>query len=295
MSVSQQQLLYLKAMGIPVWVDRYAIDAGIFEGELEAPVQTPKALLVETGGGDSVEPVLQESLQTLPSGFSTDSLLEAIDNKPAPLQPVQNITSKMGLTEEASTKVLVDCSGFDWQQLQSSVIGCQQCDLHRTRTQTIFGGGIESAAWMIVGDAPREEDDLQGKAFMGRSGELLNNMLLASGMDRSKVYLTNVLKCRPPNNRDAKQAESKACYSYLKRQVELVKPSLLLVVGRIAAQHLLKTSEPLARLRGRIHHIEGIDLPVIVTYHPAYLLRQPRNKYKSWEDLKQALSLVKPF
>jgi DNA polymerase len=146
---------------------------------------------------------------------------------------------------------------------------------------------------MIIGDAPKEEEDTQGKPFMDRSGALLDNMLAAIGLDRPTIYLSNTLKCRPPNNRDPKRAESKACYGYLKRQIELVNPKFILIVGRIASQHLLQSNKPLAQLRGREHTLPELNIPVVVTYHPGYLLRQPRNKYKSWQDLKLALSIVR--
>ena len=294
MSVTQQQLSYLKAMGIPVWVDRNAVDASIFEGELETQNQLPQVLLSEEAESSTTPEPATNSPQPKGEHSAVGALLGEMGMVDKPTR-VQAIIDEVGLSEEKVVAPLIDCATLDWQQLLSSVIECKQCDLHSTRTQTVFGEGVENATWMIIGDAPKEEDDLHGNVFIGRSGELLNNMLLASGLDRSKVYLTNALKCRPPNNRDAKQAESKACYGYLKRQIDLVKPSLILIVGRIAAQHLLNTSEPLARLRGREHQIEGLDIPVVVTYHPAYLLRQPRDKYKSWEDLKLALSMSKPL
>ncbi|RTZ67700.1 MAG: uracil-DNA glycosylase [Aquificaceae bacterium] len=287
MAVTQQQLSYLKAMGIPVWVSRDAVDASLFE--LDTKVVTNQASEFKIPSPSSVN-----NKQTSPTTIShvakaSSSLSHKGDELPAktPPKPLVDVVA-----EKPSVKIYTDCTSLDWQQLQSAVIACKQCDLHGVRTQTVFGEGIVNAKWMIIGDAPKEEDDLQGRAFTDRSGILLDNMLMAVGLDRTAVYLTNTLKCRPSNNRDPRKEEFSACVAYLKRQIDLVKPSLILIVGRIATQHLLETKEPLARLRGRPHKIFGLNTPVVVTYHPAYLLRQPRDKYKSWEDLKLAQSLM---
>ncbi len=138
---------------------------------------------------------------------------------------------------------------------------------------------------MVIGEAPGAEEDKQGLPFVGKAGQLLNNMLAAIGMPRETVYIANVLKCRPPNNRDPKPDEAANCRGYLERQIELVNPALILVVGRIAAQNMLQTDAPLARLRGREHLAPVSRTPVVVTYHPAYLLRQPADKRKAWQDL----------
>ncbi len=176
-------------------------------------------------------------------------------------------------------------SQFSWQDLRSAVQSCTRCALSKTRTQTVFGTGNQQAAWMVIGEAPGAEEDRQGEPFVGKAGQLLNNMLLAIGMPRETVYIANVLKCRPPNNRDPQADESANCRGYLERQIALVNPSLILVVGRIAAQNLLQTTAPLARLRGQEHRAPVSGTPVVVTYHPAYLLRQPSDKRKAWQDL----------
>jgi len=181
--------------------------------------------------------------------------------------------------------VSLDCSHMSWQDLRTAVESCTRCALSKTRTQTVFGAGNQQAAWMIIGEAPGAEEDRQGEPFVGKAGQLLNNMLLAIGMPRETVYIANVLKCRPPNNRDPQADESANCRGYLERQIALVNPALILVVGRIAAQNLLQTTAPLARLRGQEHRAPVSGTPVVVTYHPAYLLRQPSDKRKAWQDL----------
>ncbi len=177
---------------------------------------------------------------------------------------------------------------LDWEALEARVKACTACDLHRTRTQVVFGVGNRNADWMIVGEAPGAEEDRRGEPFVGRAGQLLDAMLLAIGLRREEVYIANVLKCRPPNNRDPRPEEVEQCEPYLRRQVALVQPRLILAVGRIAAQNLLKTNAPLSRLRGRVHHYGESETPLVVTYHPAYLLRSPLEKRKAWEDLKLA-------
>ncbi len=181
-----------------------------------------------------------------------------------------------------------DLSRLDWEALEARVRACTACDLHRTRTNVVFGVGDRNADWMIVGEAPGAEEDRRGEPFVGRAGQLLDAMLLAIGLQRRQVYIANVLKCRPPNNRDPRPEEVAQCEPYLRRQVALVEPRLILAVGRIAAQNLLKTNAPLSRLRGRVHHYGDSETPLVVTYHPAYLLRSPMEKRKAWEDLKLA-------
>ena len=178
--------------------------------------------------------------------------------------------------------------GIDWGPLRERVAGCTACDLCRTRTQTDFGVGNTRADWLIIGEAPGAEEDRQGEPFVGRAGQLLNAMLLAIGLPRESVFIANILKCRPPGNRDPKPEEVARCLPYLQAQVALLKPKIMLAVGRIAAQNLLATDAPLARLRGKLHHFGAADTPLVITYHPAYLLRTPADKRKAWEDLKFA-------
>ena len=176
-----------------------------------------------------------------------------------------------------------------WACLQSEVSGCTACSLYQSRIQTVFGVGDRQADWMVIGEAPGASEDQQGEPFVGRAGLLLNEMLRAIGLAREQVFIANILKCRPPNNRDPQAAEVKACESFLKRQIELLQPKLILAVGRVAAQNLLKVTTPVGKLRGQRHQYEGI--PLIVIYHPAYLLRSPLEKRKTWDDLCFALDV----
>jgi uracil-DNA glycosylase len=175
-----------------------------------------------------------------------------------------------------------------WAELELAVKNCTLCPLHKTRTQGVFGVGNRSAELMVIGEAPGADEDRQGEPFVGRAGQLLNSMLKAIGLPREQVFIANILKSRPPNNRDPKPEEVQACIPYLFRQIELVNPRLILCVGRIAAQTLLETDTTIGKLRGQLHRIAG-NRPMIVTYHPAYLLRSPGEKRKSWADLLLAL------
>ncbi|MFM7395684.1 MAG: uracil-DNA glycosylase [Gammaproteobacteria bacterium] len=177
---------------------------------------------------------------------------------------------------------------LDWETLQACVRDCQRCSLHQKRTQTVFGVGDPAAQWMVVGEAPGADEDRQGEPFVGAAGQLLNAMLAAIDLPRESVFIANVLKCRPPDNRDPKSEEVAECLPYLHRQVSLVRPRIILAFGRVAAQNLLGTETPIGKLRGSVHRFGTLNTPVIVTYHPAYLLRSPGEKRKAWEDLKFA-------
>lgn len=179
-----------------------------------------------------------------------------------------------------------------WKGLRAEVLACKRCTLHTTRTQGVFGVGPERSDWLVVGEAPGAEEDRRGEPFVGAAGQLLDAMLRAIGLDRrSNVYIANVLKSRPPGNRDPRPEEVTACLPYLERQIALLQPKIILAVGRIAAQNLLGTAAPLGRLRGQVHYFGERNTPLVVTYHPAYLLRTPGDKRKAWEDLKFARNL----
>jgi len=181
---------------------------------------------------------------------------------------------------------------MDWAALRAEVAQCAACDLHKTRTQTVFGVGDRHARWMIIGEAPGAEEDRKGEPFVGRAGQLLNAMLLAVGLRREEVFIANILKSRPPNNRDPRSEEVAACAPFLKRQVELIAPKVILALGRVAAQNLLDTDTRLGAMRGKVYKYSSAGIPVVVTYHPAYLLRTPRDKRKAWEDLQFALRVM---
>jgi uracil-DNA glycosylase len=183
-------------------------------------------------------------------------------------------------------------ASMDWPTLQAAVASCEACGLCKSRRNTVFGVGDTGADWMVIGEAPGENEDLQGEPFVGAAGQLLDNMLRAVGRSRTGegakgAYIANVLKCRPPANRNPQPQEVAQCEPFLARQVALVKPKIIVTMGRFAVQSLLRTEEPIGRLRGRVHRYEGV--PVIVTYHPAYLLRTPIDKAKAWDDLCLAM------
>jgi len=182
-----------------------------------------------------------------------------------------------------------------WESLEREALACTKCALHATRTRVVFGVGHRGASWMVIGEAPGADEDRQGEPFVGRAGQLLNEMLRAAGVAREQVYIANILKCRPPDNRDPRPEESESCGGYLQRQIALVQPGLLLAVGRIAAQNLLRVDTPIGQLRGRVHRYGAAGIPLVVTYHPAYLLRSPGQKRKSWDDLCLARATVPPL
>jgi DNA polymerase len=179
----------------------------------------------------------------------------------------------------------------EWDTLRAQVLSCTACNLYQTRQQAVFGVGNKHAQWLIIGEAPGADEDRQGEPFVGRAGQLLNNMLRAVGLQREQVYIANILKCRPPQNRDPRPEEVLQCEGYLQRQIALIRPAIILAVGRIAAQNLLKTDKSLALLRGKQFQFGDSNIPLVVTYHPAYLLRTPRDKRKAWQDLLYAQSI----
>jgi uracil-DNA glycosylase len=186
-----------------------------------------------------------------------------------------------------------DIATMDWPALRRTVAACTLCGLHATRTQTVFGVGDENADWLVIGEAPGAEEDARGEPFVGRAGGLLNSMLAAIGLKREQVFIANILKCRPPGNRDPRPEEALLCRPFLERQIALIAPKIILAVGRIAAQNLLATETPIGKLRGRSHHFGAARTPLVVTYHPAYLLRSPGEKRKAWADLKLAVELAR--
>ena len=273
---SERQLAMLREMGIPPFWPQARADA-----EPGAPVAVAEVAQVaqvaqlaertpppvERPGRPTVAPT------AVPSGGAAAALASR-GAAPAPA-PVAAISQPLTL---------------DWPALRQAVQACQACGLSAGRTQTVFGVGHEQAHWMLVGEAPGEQEDRQGEPFVGRAGQLLDRMLHAVGLTRSEagpeqqVYIANVIKCRPPANRNPQPAEVAQCAPYLARQLALVQPRIVLAMGRFAAQTLLKTDAPIGRLRGQVHRLDS-GVPVIVTYHPAYLLRNPADKALVWDDL----------
>ena len=182
---------------------------------------------------------------------------------------------------------------MDAETLRSAVASCQRCQLGKTRTNTVFGSGSLDADLMFIGEGPGREEDLQGLPFVGRAGKLLTAMIGALGYDRDQVYISNVVKCRPPNNRDPHSDEASACSHYLRRQIEIISPKVIVALGRVSAQLLLDTEVSLGRLRHKPQKYRDTNIDVVVTYHPAYLLRKPTEKRKSWDDLWRVRNLLK--
>ena len=256
------RLRYLEAMGIQAWRLRQAQAAGAPDPDVPEPrdeARAPGGGMPDSGTG---------TMRPAAAAPEPDAAM------PAPAGPAPG---------DAGVQAM------DWATLREAVAGCTRCELHRGRTQTVFGTGDPEADWMIVGEAPGRDEDLQGEPFVGRAGQLLNAMLRAVGLERDQVYIANILKCRPPDNRDPRPEEVLCCEPYLHRQIALVGPRLILAVGRVAAQNLLKTTRPIGRLRGRAHSYGPAGIPLIVTYHPAYLLRSPAEKRKAWQDLQLAV------
>jgi uracil-DNA glycosylase len=211
----------------------------------------------------------------------------------------QAVAAPAVVVRPAATVVARGVESMGWDALRQAVVDCTACKLCSSRRQTVFGVGNQQAHWMIVGEAPGEQEDIQGEPFVGKSGQLLDQMLRALGLSRHEspppggegspadpsrqVYIANTLKCRPPGNRNPEPDELAKCETFLIRQIELVKPKIILAMGRFAVQSLLRSNEPIGRLRGRVHRYQGV--PLIVTYHPAYLLRNLEDKARAWDDL----------
>ena len=207
-------------------------------------------------------------------------LRSAGENKAGPALPAVEAAVQPFAPQDRAERIL----GMDWDELKQSVSGCTACRLHESRTRTVFGVGDEKADWLFVGEGPGAEEDRQGEPFVGQAGKLLDNMLAAIGLTRDKnVYIANTVKCRPPGNRNPEPDEMAACEPYLTQQIALIKPKLVVALGKVAAQRLLGSDHSIASLRGKLHQAHGT--PLIVTYHPAYLLRNLPDKAKAWEDL----------
>ena len=213
----------------------------------------------------------------------------AQDMPGAPEEAMASATAAAASDAEASRARSI--AELDWPALKAAVASCTACPLHAKRTQAVFGVGDERADWLFVGEGPGAEEDARGEPFVGQAGRLLDNMLAAIGLRRGQdVYIANVVKCRPPGNRVPEPREADECAPFLMRQIQLIQPRLLVALGKTAANHLLRTEASIASLRGRLHDVGGV--PLLVTYHPAYLLRNLVDKAKAWEDLCLARELM---
>ena len=267
---------HLDAMGIPLWVRRRGVRA---PGRGDAP---------EAGAGI-------ESGEALPASHPQSGADRIHAHRAQPHQtriaPPRTVQEAAG--GERADSVRAEGSGARaLEAIDAQVRACRKCALHRTRRRTVFGTGRPGVACMVVGEAPGAEEDARGEPFVGRAGKLLDAMLAAIGLARDDVYIANVVKCRPPRNRDPHAEEIDACSGYLDRQIEVVSPRLIVASGRVAAQSLLSTTKPIGQLRGRVHHYGETGLPVLVTYHPAYFLRSPLEKRKAWDDLVRLRSML---
>ncbi|SEM67525.1 uracil-DNA glycosylase [Nitrosomonas marina] len=199
--------------------------------------------------------------------------------------------TKTAIQPEQSARPMVEVADMDWEQLTTTVADCTACPLRQTCTQTVFGVGDKTADWLYIGEGPGAREDALGEPFVGQAGKLLDNMLAAIRLKRGEnVYITNIVKCRPPDNRNPSEDEARQCAPYLVRQIALIKPRLIVALGKVAAQNLLNSTDTIANLRGKIHDYHGI--PLIVTYHPAYLLRALPEKAKAWKDLCMARAFM---
>ena len=194
----------------------------------------------------------------------------------------------MGVQPWVARDTVVPVDAPDWTELEQLVSGCTLCGLQESRTRTVFGVGNHNADWLVIGEAPGADEDRQGEPFVGRAGQLLTEMLFAIGLQRDDVFICNILKCRPPGNRNPSTEEVDFCHAYLKRQIDLIDPRLILAVGGVAANSLLGLNEKVGVLRGKVHAWGAQEIPLVVTYHPAYLLRSPLEKRKVWKDLQFA-------
>ncbi|HRH16369.1 MAG TPA: uracil-DNA glycosylase family protein [Aquabacterium sp.] len=255
-------------------------------------------------GPVSVQPMAEALLAGAPAGVRTPPVpaTSPAVSRPAP-SPATRSGSRTPVAAAAAPAAPVvlgprpeGVATMDWSALRDAVSSCQACTLCQTRRQTVFGVGHPQASWMLVGEAPGEQEDRQGEPFVGPAGQLLDRMLRAVGLSRAdappeqQVFIANVIKCRPPGNRNPQPEEVAQCEPFLQRQVQLVQPRVILAMGRFAVQSLLKSTEPIGRLRGRVHDYQGV--PLVVTYHPAYLLRNPADKALAWDDLCLAQEVI---
>lgn len=277
---SDRQREMLREMGLRVWPPAGSsphLAKGCAAGVTEPPPAEPLA------GAPSATPVPMHDAPREMAPQAAAALAHPAPAAPAAARP--------------DATAIEAVAGLDWPALREAVTDCRACRLCESRKQTVFGVGHPRAHWMIVGEAPGAQEDEQGEPFVGAAGQLLDSMLRALGLDRSaegepaeRVFIANTLKCRPPGNRNPQPDEMQRCEPFLVRQIQLVQPRIILAMGRFAVQALLRTSEPIGRLRGRMHRYQGV--PLVVTYHPAYLLRNLPDKARAWEDLCLAADLM---
>ena len=296
---SESQLTMLRAIGIRLWLAPTPVQelpaappAAAPERAVAPPpgVRSPPAAAPRSAAGSPPAAALRPEAAPRPEAGPSPEAGPRPEAGPPPTASVPAVPRPRTAAVSGAVATL------DWPALRDAVVACTACRLCEGRRQTVFGVGHERAHWMIVGEAPGEEEDRRGEPFVGKSGQLLDNMLHALALTRAaappaqQVYIANTIKCRPPGNRNPAPEELAQCEPFLVRQVQMVQPRIILAMGRFAVQSLLRSSEPIGRLRGRVHRFEGV--PLIVTYHPAYLLRNPQDKAKAWDDLCLAVATV---
>ena len=277
MDAQRRRSLFIDALGLgPEWGLRHHAYAGT--------ANTESAQSIDACNAEEKEEEIN-----LVTVIPAPTFSDAIRSVPAkPLDRTPSLKDWQQLDKPPKNDAIAH---MDWSQLEQTVAACQLCPLSQTRTQTVFGIGTQQAELMIIGEAPGEQEDKTGLPFVGPAGKLLDNMLRAIGLTRAQhIYIANVLKCRPPANRDPNPDEIAHCSAYLRRQVSLIQPKVILLLGRFSAQTLLETTITIGKLRGQIHHYQ--DVPAVVTYHPAYLLRSPAEKAKAWADLNIVRTLL---
>ena len=309
MILDERQRAMLAEMGVRVWMPEP--DEAPAQGETPPLAATGSPVPARQGGPETAEPVARNAPSAVESMVNEAPPVAIRPSAPAQ-RPVPVPVVMPGPASEAFAPRPDGVDTMDWPALRDAVAGCRACGLCQGRRNTVFGVGDVNADWMVIGEAPGEQEDLRGEPFVGPAGQLLDNMLKAIGLSRQAgaeavadiptqadgaprasrgVYIANVLKCRPPGNRNPQPAEVAQCEPYLARQVALVRPRIILAMGRFAVQSLLQTTEPIGRLRGRVHRYQGV--PVVVTYHPAYLLRNLPDKAKAWVDLCLAMDVMR--
>ena len=296
--INSQQKAVLDAMGVPVWVrrDSDAAEAvSVAQASSAAPARPPMAVAEAPAPSRESTATAADRTASYAASEQVRQMLAPGSNRKAPARPDHKSANRsvadMAVADMAVAAAATEVALMDWSTLETAVGSCQLCGLHETRNRVVFGTGNREARWLFIGEAPGAEEDRQGAPFVGRAGQLLGAMIAALGMKREQVFIANVLKCRPPGNRDPYMDEVVACEPYLKRQISLIQPGVIVALGRHAAHSLLRTDLSMAKLRGQSLDYQGT--PLVATYHPAYLLRNPADKRKVWADLCRARGLLK--
>ena len=304
MAVNQHQLDYLQAMGIPVWVSRDleipdapTLEEAVSESAvasgfdaISADLDSVTSAPVKTVAQAPAPEVATTSSSPAPIRAAND-LIRDLQGGGKAKQRIADLAATLDQAEapvEAKVIPVQDLSQLGLQEIQQAVEGCSACNLSQHRKQTVFARGNQQATWMIVGDIPRLKDEQEQSPFSGEVGVMLNNMLTSLSLDPSSVYVTNLIKCRPPLDGSPTTLQSQSCNTYLRRQIDLVKPELVILMGRDTAQLVLGSEQPMSQLRQQVHQVDGYAAPMVATYHPAYLLKQPRLKVQTWKDLQYA-------